>query len=361
MRPLRLDVTGVTDANGKASIPIKLPVTGEWHLLRLVLTLPAAQLVTWTLQVSGSTIDAGRGVPITLGPHIVQDGELLTLIASSGLANLQVSGSVVGLSGTPEEVLAAFGPGGGSGGGGTGATLAQQALAKIVCGAGVIGATVTLPAGCYGLGLVVINGSAALLQPIVQGVTTGANYYGGPTSGYTAFGADPIFVPVHAGLDGRVLVQFVGSDTGDVIYVTALLAPTTAVVRQNQRDVWNVNLSSVGPGPTVSKLINVTIPGGSQVDLIAAPGITHTIRLWSCTYDIDAGVAAGAAVGLHDPGAAGVAPNICGRPSNGTGSGYFNFGPKGIPITTNGRLQTATSPAFGANPTMRGHIAYSVD
>lgn len=108
MRPLHLDITGTTDSSGNASIPVKLPQTGEWHDVKFSLSLPAP--AEWAILVSGRPATYGRGRRVTLGPELIQDGETVTVNVSGGPPNAAIDGAARGKSGDAGAILAGFTP-----------------------------------------------------------------------------------------------------------------------------------------------------------------------------------------------------------------------------------------------------------
>jgi hypothetical protein len=108
MRPLRIDVTGTTDKAGNASIPVKLPVNGEWHDVKFALSTSGP--AEWALLVSGTAITYGRGRRVTLGPELIQDGEQVTITVTGGPVLSPIIGSATGRSGDPDTITAQWGP-----------------------------------------------------------------------------------------------------------------------------------------------------------------------------------------------------------------------------------------------------------
>jgi hypothetical protein len=108
VRPLRVDLTGTTDASGNASIRVKLPVTGEWHDVKFALSTTGP--AEWALLVSGTAITYGRGRRVTLGPELIQDGEQVTVTITGGPVLAPIVGSATGRSGDPETITAQWGP-----------------------------------------------------------------------------------------------------------------------------------------------------------------------------------------------------------------------------------------------------------
>lgn len=108
MRPLRVDLTGTTDASGNASIRVKLPVTGEWHDVKFALSTTGP--AEWALLVSGTAITYGRGRRVTLGPELIQDGEQVTVTVTGGPVLAPIIGSATGRSGDPDTITAQWGP-----------------------------------------------------------------------------------------------------------------------------------------------------------------------------------------------------------------------------------------------------------
>lgn len=108
MRPLHLDITGTTDASGNASIPVKLPQTGEWHDAKFSLSLPGP--AEWAILVGGRPATYGRGRRVTLGPELILDGETVTVSVTGGPPNSPVDGTARGRSGDPQSILAGFTP-----------------------------------------------------------------------------------------------------------------------------------------------------------------------------------------------------------------------------------------------------------
>jgi hypothetical protein len=108
MRPFRDDLTGKTDANGNATLKVKLPQTGEWHDLKVALGMAGG--AEWALLLSGTAVNYGRGRRVVLGPELVQDGETLTVSVTGGPPNMSILGAVTGKSGAIQEVLASFVP-----------------------------------------------------------------------------------------------------------------------------------------------------------------------------------------------------------------------------------------------------------
>lgn len=108
MRPLREDIATTADGNGNASIRVKLPVTGEWHNVKVAVqtTNPAE----WAVVVSGTPVTFGAGRRVTLGPELIRDGETLVITCAGAFANGAITGAVSGVSGSPAEMLASFTP-----------------------------------------------------------------------------------------------------------------------------------------------------------------------------------------------------------------------------------------------------------
>jgi len=108
MRPLRLDVTGTVDANGNLTIPVPLPVTGEWHNAKV--TIGTTGPAEWAILVSGTVATYGRGRRVTLGPELVRDGETMTIVVSNAPPLAAILGAVLGKSGWAEEILRDYAP-----------------------------------------------------------------------------------------------------------------------------------------------------------------------------------------------------------------------------------------------------------
>jgi len=108
VRPFRQDVTGVIDANGNASMSVKLPGTGEWHALKV--SLSTSGPAEWAILVSGTAITYGRGRRVTLGPELIQDGETVAITVTGGPPAATIIGAVTGKSGTPDEILLSYVP-----------------------------------------------------------------------------------------------------------------------------------------------------------------------------------------------------------------------------------------------------------
>lgn len=108
MRPVRIDITGTTDANGAFSQVIRLDKTGEWRNLKVAIgtTAPAE----WSLSVSGTPVTYGRGRRVTLGPELLQPFDTLTVACVGGPANTALQGSCAGLAGSEGEILPGYVP-----------------------------------------------------------------------------------------------------------------------------------------------------------------------------------------------------------------------------------------------------------
>lgn len=108
MRPVRVDITGVTDASGNFSQVIRLDKTGEWRNLKVAIgtTGPAE----WALLTASTPLTYGRGRRVTLGPELLQPFDTLAISCSGGPPSAAVQGSAVGVAGSESEILPNYAP-----------------------------------------------------------------------------------------------------------------------------------------------------------------------------------------------------------------------------------------------------------
>lgn len=316
MRPLRQDVTGTTDTSGNATIRIVLPSTGEWHELKVSLSTTGP--AEWAILVSGTAITYGRGRRVTLGPELIQDGEIVTIAVTGGPTASAIIGAVTGKSGTPEEILSAYSPQPNTIGldataprqklYAVGTTPTSAASPSFVVPAGsTTFATFILPAGATELRILPVRVPNAP-PPIsfilsVVGLTTGVSYFPGTLgSGTMTSPAGTVTVPVDLEWDPSVqIVVNAGSSVQDInVFVTALFAvesvgqggAATAVTLQNALAApWQAARNAPAP-------VNATLASGANSIVVAASGTT-IINLLSFNYAYDA-VVANAFLALQD-------------------------------------------------------------
>lgn len=178
VRPLYVDITGTTDANGNASIPVQFPrMTGRWHNAKFTLGLSAP--AEWAILVNGRPYTYGRGRRVTLGPELIQDGETVAVSVIGGPQSATVDGTCTGVSGPPDEIMSSFTP--------APNTIALDAFntsvligtVKNVGSSDVKGpTTIQLPGGAQGVGF-----AASMLAPnvvaakiLIVGHQTGLTY-----------------------------------------------------------------------------------------------------------------------------------------------------------------------------------------
>lgn len=225
MRPIRIDITGTTDANGNFSQAIRLDKTGEWRNLKVAIgtTGPAE----WALTTAGTPLTYGRGRRVTLGPELLQPFDTLTVSCTGGPVNAQVSGSCTGMGGTEQEIIASHTP--------SPNTISldslytQRQIDDFTQAPGnvVVNRLYQLPAGTQNVRVQLnqngLNISFSAFS--VVGQATGAVYVF-PSSGSGTGGFDEWFKPVPADVANGILFSLntTGSPNGVEVLITADLA-----------------------------------------------------------------------------------------------------------------------------------------
>lgn len=286
MRPLRLDVTGMTDASGNANIPIKLPQTGEWHELKLAASTSGP--AEWAILASGTAITYGRGRRVTLGPELIQDGETVTVTVSGGPIQASVTGSVTGKSGSPEEILAAYAPQPNTIALDAGGPRQQLAGSPFLVPAGTgVAKRFVVPIGAVAIRLNWSGIGSFHTQTIAVQVTSnniGPNffqYFGAAGLGaITVDGAGPLTVSVDVEIDPIVIVLVDNNNAllDTQVYVSALFT------------IEAVSAKIIGPpapwqAATMLFAGTVAVTVNTDFTILAAPGSGVAHHLFDQTYD----------------------------------------------------------------------------
>jgi len=308
VRPLRLDLAATTDANGNASIPLKLPVTGEWHDLKIAASTTGP--AEWAVLVSGSVVTFGRGRRVTLGPELVQDGEGVTVTVTGGPVAAPIIGSVTGKSGSPNEMLASYGP--------QPNTITLDAVAprlqlwpdgtlaaartgpSFTVAANVVTSfRVAIPAGATGLRVApAVTGGGAFVfsyQLRVTGHQSGVAYFPAPFVGLgtPVFSRQPVTVPVDVEYDTQIDIGITGDASISLdFFVSALTAVEAIEVYAQQPFGVTSNVSGVTAAPWQAAgavapfSIDLSVAAGTTVIVAAVAG--KTVYLHDLDYSISA-------------------------------------------------------------------------
>lgn len=355
MRPLRLDITGNTDANGNASIPVKFAQTGEWHDAKFSLSLPAP--AEWAILISGRPATYGRGRRVTLGPELIMDGERVTVSVAGALPNAAIDGTAMGKSGSPDEIMASYTP--------APNTIALDSLATIreidrftqAPNNVTTNKLYVLPVGTQSVRLEVNeNGQTVSFTNLkIVGATTGDVYVFPSSASGTTGGFDNWMKPSPADVTGGILFSLdtTGSANGVQVIITADLganfveanlvgngtATGSALLVQNTTAApWQQVNTSAGNGTG-------TIANGGTLSLLAGQ-VGKTTYLFEVKYTIVA--VAGSFIDIADTGNnelgridgsfthsdkftfygknLGVNTGVKAVNNSGVGSGAFNFG-----------------------------------
>lgn len=238
MRPILIPVAAKTDANGAASIDVRLERTGDWRAVKIALgtTGPAE----WSAVQSGVPVTFGRGRRVTLGPELMQPDDTLKIEVTGGPVLAQITGSVSGIGGTMQEIIEAFKPEPNTialdtstsrqklfPDGTTPATSLLTPSYTVNSGATVTN-TFTLPAGTVEL-IFSANASGLVFtyQLLVVGRQSGTQYFGSDAApGSTqdvSFPTRPLTVRVGTDLDTQVSVTTFNSGANQIkVDVSAL-------------------------------------------------------------------------------------------------------------------------------------------
>lgn len=314
MRPLRQDVTGTIDASGNVSIPIKLPATGEWHELKIALSTSGP--AEWAILVSGTAITYGRGRRVTLGPELIQDGETVTVTVTGGPPRQPIIGAVTGKSGTPEEMLASYGPQPNTIA--LDAAIPRQKLfpdgtaippspltpSYTVGNGATVSNTFTLPAGTVAVRVLVnASGLAFSYSLLVLGHQTVEQYWGSPSAPGSVQAVPtptlPFTIPIENDWDSQLDFTLTNTSTATLrVFVSALFAPEApgqAGAAQSVTEPTPANWQAPDQLPVA---VNATLAAGAAQTLVAA--LTGaTVRLFDFNFSYDA-VVANAFLALQD-------------------------------------------------------------
>lgn len=366
MRPLRQDVTGTIDANGNATIPIKLPATGEWHELKIALSTSGP--AEWAILVSGTAVTYGRGRRVTLGPELIQDGETVTVTVTGGPPSQAIIGAITGKSGTPEEMLASYGP--------QPNTIALDAVQPrqrlFPTGTAIpvnpaapsftiaSGATqtfnFTLPAGTVAIRITPVpaSGNSTIYSLRVVGNVTGEQYYGSPTVYGTRqlvpSPALPLTLPVEfdwdqsVGLDVHSLSGVTMSFFVSALFATEAPGQAGAPVPVDNADPasWQVPFSST--------IINNNLAGGGGTAIIVGALAGIVVRVFDVRVGVDV-AAAGGGILLQDT--LGINYHVF-NPSNTNPNPFVG---RGIQFTAAAGVQVVNAGAGAV--LVRGSVTYS--
>lgn len=110
MRDLLVPITGTTDASGNASITVQLPRSTEWHVGKFA--LETTSLASWKVTLGGSAVNYALGQRVAIGPELIQPMDVVVVTVSNGPAKAAIGGTLVGVSGTLEEILPYYLPAG---------------------------------------------------------------------------------------------------------------------------------------------------------------------------------------------------------------------------------------------------------
>lgn len=362
MRVIRVDLAKTLDANGAGIIPVKLPVTGSWVNAKLSLTAPAS--AEWAVVVSGTPVTYGRGRRVTLGPEVIQDGETVSVQITGGPPGGQVTGSLNGKAGTPEEVLADYAPQPNTIALDT--TSPRQALTPQtvattktppsfqVASGGLSGAKIfTISPGTIAMRIMVTaNGLLFGYRLLVLGRESGVQYFGAESApGSVAVVPSPtlpITVPVDTEWDQHIEIHVENPTQNVDVYVSALNdveAPGQAGAAQS------VIIPTPAPwqAPRACAVVGAAIAGGANLVVVAAVA-SQTVYVFPFQPSIDAAVATGALAAEDTSGVAFYQFNM--------GSIIMNaFLGAGVPMTAG--LGVRLHNLTGGPVTIRGGIPYT--
>ena len=241
MRPILIPVAAKTDANGAASIDVRLERTGDWRAVKIALgtTGPAE----WSAVQSGVPVTFGRGRRVTLGPELMQPDDTLKIEVTGGPVLAQITGSVSGMGGTMQEIVDAFKPAPNTIALDSaiprqklfpdGTTVPTSALTPsyTVGASATVTNRFTVPAGTVALRFLVnASGLFFTYELLVTGHQSVAQYYGDPLApGSTLVVPTPTLpftIPIENDWDSQVDVTLTNTSTNSLrVFVSALFAP----------------------------------------------------------------------------------------------------------------------------------------
>ena len=300
MRPVRVDLTGTTDANGNATIKVPLPFTGAWYNVKFSLSTSAP--AEWAVLLSGTAVTYGRGRRVTLGPELIQDGETVTINVTTGPPTAAIIGSMNGSAGMPDEMLRTYAP--------QPNTISVDAAAEVetlasVKGIGNVTTTgIPVPAHVNTIGYALAAaGPGGLTALSISGEQTGIVYFS-HTAAQAQMGSPAQSVAYATLLDPRdtslkLIVITNGGGFGPVD-VLAWQLPAQVWARQLPGDVFTVQSSTTPPvwqAPT--KLVSNTTAAVGTVAMLAGV-VGQLIRVWGWELEIDNATADGTIAFIED-------------------------------------------------------------
>ena len=376
MRIVRQDISGTTDANGKAVIAVPLRMTGEWRIVKATLT--SAALAEWSITLSGTVTDYRRGRRVILGPELLQPQESVTVTVTGGKPNDTVVGALSGVAGSADEIVPLFVVQTNSIALDTAFATADLGQVSDVNGVGTT-KTLTLPVGTIALQILPGSNSAgsAPLGLTIRGTKSRDTYFFIPSTGAGGLATNPYYVispqsGFEPQLDITVTAHAAQTDFAEIIALTAPVAQAAVItgvgtsgITSGGQDVSSNAASSIPVVPAKFyqpaswqaplKVINVAVTlnqvGAGDTAVIIPAAFGQTVNLWDVSLSIDTAVATGAVqmettapVSIHQFGVSAVNAN----PFRGSG----------VPLAVGVGVQLRN--LMGGNPAaMRGSMVYS--
>jgi hypothetical protein len=231
MRPISIPVTGTTDSSGAATLRIPLERTGDWRNVKLALgtTGPAE----WAILKAGVPITFGRGRRVTLGPELLEPQDTITVTVTGGPVSAAILGSVNGLAGTQDEILATYVPAPNT------IALDQSSIQQVIGtvtapgGGGAVTGTFQVPSGVQVVGFIIdfsVSGNPTSIK--INGHQTGNTYIPSPSATVLAGSAGPYTAIIASTLDTSIDVIVTPGVATAVVDVLAFFTPINTLVQQ---------------------------------------------------------------------------------------------------------------------------------